>query len=110
MSRDSRDDNVGEDAPISVEQALRSAKTAAAMGRVPKPQATTKIAQFDLDAAIAKSREVDDPNEAPTIAPPPGALLEPSELSVEVEIGEALLDPSLEELLDLPPGDDPEHT
>jgi hypothetical protein len=70
MGHDPRDDDA-EDAPISVEQATRAAKTAAALGRAPKPQATAKIDKFDLDEALAKSKDVDDPSEATTLAPPP---------------------------------------
>ena len=103
MGRDARDDDA-DDAPISVEQATRAAKTAAAMGRAPKPQATAKIDKFDLDEAIAKSREVDEPVDAATIAPPPDAHVGTYDDSVEVEVTE--LDAPLEGLPTIPPDDE----
>ena len=76
---DPRNEDDAEESPISVESATRAAKTAAAMGRAPKPQATTKIGKFDLEEAIEKSKEVDDPSELPTLAPPPVTPKDPPE-------------------------------
>jgi hypothetical protein len=64
---DPRNEDDAEDAPISVESATRAAKTAAAMGRAPKPQATAKIGKYDLDEALEKSRK-DETDEAPPSA------------------------------------------
>jgi hypothetical protein len=83
------------------ESAARSAKTAAAMGRAPKPQDTAKIPKFDLDEALETSRDAaaGDPHEAPTVSPPPGVELDgPSHPTVEVD--EAPLDPALAALLE----------
>lgn len=60
MARDPRTDDDPDDAPITVEQATRAAKTAALLGRAPKPQATAKIGAFDLEKALEKSREDDE--------------------------------------------------
>jgi hypothetical protein len=56
---DPRNEDDAEDAPISVESATRAAKTAATLGRAPKPQATAKIGKYDLDKALEKSRADD---------------------------------------------------
>jgi hypothetical protein len=97
MGNDPRNSDDGEDAPISVEQANRAAKTAAAMGRAPKPQTTAKLGKFDLEEAIATSREGDEPepNDAPTVAPPPAGPLDPT-----LDVDEAPIDPALAELLE----------
>jgi hypothetical protein len=65
---DPRNEDDAEDAPISIESATRAAKTAAALGRAPKPQATAKIGKYDLEKAIEKSREEDKKDDE---APPP---------------------------------------
>lgn len=54
---DPRNEDDAEELPISVEQAIRAARTAAAMGRAPTPQATTKIGKYELDEALERSRE-----------------------------------------------------
>lgn len=54
---DPRNEDDADETPISVESATRAAKTAAALGRAPKPQATAKIGKYDLDKALEKSRE-----------------------------------------------------
>jgi hypothetical protein len=62
---DPRSEDDAEDAPISIESATRAAKTAAALGRAPKPQATAKIGKYDLEKALEKAREEDNDDEAP---------------------------------------------
>lgn len=57
MAGDPRNEDDAEEAPISIESATRAAKTAAALGRLPKPEETAKIGKFDLEKAIEKSRE-----------------------------------------------------
>ena len=68
MAGDPRNEDDADEAPISVESATRSAKTAAAMGRAPTPAATAKIGKYDLDKALEKSRDdasdKDEPDEA----------------------------------------------
>lgn len=71
---DPRNEDDAEDTPISVDSATRSAKTAAALGRAPKLPVTAKIDKFDLDEAIEKSKEVDEPSDPATPSAPPVAL------------------------------------
>ena len=61
---DPRNEDDAEEAPISAESAARAAKTAAALGRAPKPDATAKIGKYHLEKALEKSR-ADDTDEAP---------------------------------------------
>ena len=68
MAGDPRNEDDSDETPISVESAMRAAKTAATLGRAPKPQATAKIGKYDLDTALAKSRE--DGHDADDAAPP----------------------------------------
>lgn len=98
MGGDPRNEDEAEEAPISVESATRAAKTAASLGRAPKPETTAKIGKYDLDKALEKSREDADPADAQTIAPPPGAMLD-SGHHPEVEAKETSLDPDMAALL-----------
>jgi len=87
MGRDPRNEDDAE-AQVDIATAIRAAKTAAATGRAPEPQATAKIGAFDLQEALEKSRDgeaqreqegakleaVPDPPvhaEAPPVAAPP---------------------------------------
>lgn len=66
---DPRNEDDADETPISVESATRAAKTAAALGRAPKPQATAKIGKYDLDKALEKSREDDEEPTDEALAP-----------------------------------------
>ena len=91
MGRDPRSEDDG-DAPLDVSAAIRAAKTAAAHGRAPEPQATAKIGAFDLDEALAKSRDaggdgegakLEDIPDPPVHAEPPPVAAPPAVDAVE---------------------------
>jgi hypothetical protein len=87
MGRDPRTEGEGTDdeQPLDVSSATRAANTASLLGRAPPAQPTTKIGAFDLEQALAKSREqmevvptpaIPFPAEAPPAEPQPAPAVD----------------------------------